>query len=388
MVVRRFVLPILASIPWMPCCHTAAEAGNEAPSGTRKVVETPMFAEDVDVRPTTWSSSGFRSGAAMKASKLPTANDTVESPRRSPLSPALVPQPPKVTQVAAELPGKVESSTTIHPAILEELSSIPSVGTRRGAIARLDEQPVQPAQPQYLTELQTLTDGSRPWVRLNDNFAAAAPKQIAEAQPAWFRELQSLEQRAGVGPVAPAVASGVIQVSASSLDGTSQPPASAELSSLFPKLSELTLTPAMAKSDEARKAAIRERSAARSSTDVSAWFSTRVDGDSYTGPVHRTSARDTYAFHHQPLYFEQANLERCGKSWGCLTTAVSVTHFAASTVMLPWQMAVSPPCSTVRTLRDCKAGCEYPISSLLPECSWTGATAEAAVITGLIFIIP
>jgi hypothetical protein len=380
MVVRRFVLPILASLPWIPCCLTAAEAGNEAPAGTRKVTETPMFAEDVNVRPTTWSSNGFRNGAAMKASQLPTANETAESPRRS--------QASMVTQVAAEVPEKVQAKAAVHPAILEELSSIPSASPRKGAIARLDNQPAQSAQPQYLTELQTLTDGSRPWVRLNDNFAAAAPQQIADAQPAWFRELQSIEQRAGVSSAAPALAAGVIQVSASTLAGTSQPPVSAELSSLFPKLSDLTLAPATAKSDDAQKAAIRERSAARSSVDVNAWFSTRVDGNSYTGPVHRTSARDTYAFHHQPLYFEQANLERCGKSWGCLTTAVSVTHFAASTVMLPWQMAVSPPCSTVRTLRDCKAGCEYPISSLLPECSWTGATAEAAVITGLIFIIP
>jgi hypothetical protein len=380
MVVRRFVLPILASLPWIPCCLTAAEAGNETSAGTRKVTETPMFAEDVNVRPTTWSSNGFRSGAAMKASKLPTANETAEPPRRS--------QASKITQVAAEASQKAPATAAVHPAILEELSSIPSASPRKGAVARLDDQPAQSAQPQYLTELQMLTDGSRPWVRLNDNFAAAAPQQIAEAQPAWFRELQSLEQRAGVGPVAPALAYGVIQVSASTLNGTSQPPVSAELSSLFPKLSELTLTPATAKSDEAQKAAIRERSVARGSTDVSVWFSTRVDGNSYAGPVHRTSARDTYAFHHQPLYFEQANLERCGKSWGCLTTAVSVTHFAASTIMLPWQMAVSPPCSTVRTLRDCKAGCEYPVSSLLPEYSWTGATAEAAVITGLIFIIP
>lgn len=297
-------------------------------------------------------------------------------------------QPSKVTQVAAEVPEKAQAGATMHPAILKELSSIPSASPRGGASARLDDQPAQSVQPQYLTELQTLTDGSRPWVRLNDDFAAAAPQQIAEAQPAWFRELQSIEQRAGVSPAAPALAAGVIQVSASTLPATSQPPVSAELSSLFPKLSDLTLTPATARSDEARKAAIRARSEARSSINVDAWFSTRVDGNSYTGPVHRISARDTYAFHHQPLYFEQANMERCGRSWGCLTTAVSATHFAASTVMLPWQMAVSPPCSKVRTLRDCKAGCEYPMSALLPECSWTGATAEAAVITGLIFIIP
>jgi hypothetical protein len=388
MVIRRFVLPILASLPWIPCCLSTAEAGNEAPAGTRKITETPMFAEDVDVRPTTWSSNGFKSAAAMKSSKVSSAAETVESPRRSHLAEASLGQSSKVTQVAAEVPEKVQSKATVHPAILEELESIPSASPRKAAIARLEDQPAQTAQPQYLTELQSLTDGSRPWVRLNDNFAAAAPKQIADAQPAWFRELQSIEQRAGVSPAAPALAEGIIQVSASTPAGTSQPPVSAELSSLFPKLSDLTLTPATAKSNEAEKAAIRARSEVRGSIDVNAWFSTRVDGNSYTGPVHRSSARDTYAFHHQPLYFEQANLERCGKSWGCLTTAVSATHFAASTVMLPWQMAVSPPCSTVRTLRDCKAGCEYPMSALLPECSWTGATAEAAVITGLIFIIP
>jgi len=391
MAIRRFVLPLLASLPWIPCCLPNAEAGDESLAGTRKVSETPMFAEDVDVRPTPWSSNGFRNGAALKASQLASNADTAESPRRSQVAPALIGQPSKVTQIAAVVPGKAEAKATVHPAILEELSSIPSARKGVGAIARLDDQPSQPAQtaqPQYLTELQTLTDGSRPWVRLNDTFAAAAPQQIADAQPAWFRELQSIEQRAGLGSAAPVLAAGVIQVSASALPANSQPPVSAELSSLFPKLSDLTLSPAVAKSDEAEKTAIRNRSQARSSINVDAWFSTRVDGNSYTGPVHRTSARDTYAFHHQPLYFEQANLERCGKSWGCLTTAVSATHFAASTIMLPWQMAVSPPCSTVRTLRDCKAGCEYPMSALLPEYSWTGAAAEAAVITGLIFIIP
>jgi hypothetical protein len=102
----------------------------------------------------------------------------------------------------------------------------------------------------------------------------------------------------------------------------------------------------------------------------------------------RVSVRDSYALHHNPLYFEDPDLERCGVSQGCLTPAVSAVRFAADAAFLPWRMAVDPPYSEVRSLGDCRTGSEFPAAARGLPISLRGMAAEAGVITALIFIIP
>ena len=68
--------------------------------------------------------------------------------------------------------------------------------------------------------------------------------------------------------------------------------------------------------------------------------------------AHRPS-RDTYAFWHRPLYFQDANLENCGQTSGCLTSAASSVHFAALIAFSPYLMAVEHPADCVRSLPDC-----------------------------------
>jgi len=98
--------------------------------------------------------------------------------------------------------------------------------------------------------------------------------------------------------------------------------------------------------------------------------------------------RNTQVFHHNPLYFEETNLERCGQSHGCLTTAVSAAHFATSLAFLPYQAAVTCPDSCVTSLPDCPTCHQFEPGDYLPGCSLKGSAAETAVIIGLIFMIP
>lgn len=63
--------------------------------------------------------------------------------------------------------------------------------------------------------------------------------------------------------------------------------------------------------------------------------------------------RDTHVFLHRPLYYEDPNLERCGQTSGCITTAVSAVHFATAIAFTPYLMAVEHPASCVRSLPDC-----------------------------------
>ena len=106
-------------------------------------------------------------------------------------------------------------------------------------------------------------------------------------------------------------------------------------------------------------------------------------------PWHRTHPiRNTFPIYHQPLYFENPNLERCGQSSGGLTEFVSVTKFAAQISVLPMQAAAQPPCRTVLALPDCPAGSRFTTCQLMPPVNSTTVAFQSAVIIGLIFLIP
>ena len=64
-------------------------------------------------------------------------------------------------------------------------------------------------------------------------------------------------------------------------------------------------------------------------------------------------SRNTHSFQHNPLYFEDPNLERCGRSKGCMTPACSAVHFVSTIVMSPLLVAHQCPNTCVTALPDC-----------------------------------
>ncbi|WDQ17916.1 hypothetical protein [Rhodopirellula sp. P2] len=110
---------------------------------------------------------------------------------------------------------------------------------------------------------------------------------------------------------------------------------------------------------------------------------------------HEIPTYDRYAvcFSHQPLHFEERNLERCGDGHGCLTNAVSTFWFLSNTAIWPYRMASEPPCQCVRSAGDCKTCQTYPCPVEPLHTDRTrhefakGVLAEAAVIAGFTFLV-
>ena len=63
--------------------------------------------------------------------------------------------------------------------------------------------------------------------------------------------------------------------------------------------------------------------------------------------------RNISAFKHNPLYYEERNLERCGNGYGCATTAVSAARFAGTTLALPVLLLSEFPGDCVPGGPDC-----------------------------------
>lgn len=101
--------------------------------------------------------------------------------------------------------------------------------------------------------------------------------------------------------------------------------------------------------------------------------------------------RDTFPMHSNPLYFEDPNLERCGRSHGHFTEVVSIANFAARVPMLPYMMTVEPPCSVVPVKPDCPTCSKFGPDAYFPnpdEVDLGAATVQAAFIIGLAFLLP
>ncbi len=102
-------------------------------------------------------------------------------------------------------------------------------------------------------------------------------------------------------------------------------------------------------------------------------------------------------FCHNPLYFEEINLERYGYGCGCfgpccsscVQSAASAAHFFATVPALPYKMAV-----------DCPGECDYTLGHYRPgscppwqyhccsRANCLGVLSSGGVAAGLIFLIP
>lgn len=91
-------------------------------------------------------------------------------------------------------------------------------------------------------------------------------------------------------------------------------------------------------------------------------------------------------FCHNPLYFEDANLERCGQSNGCLTTVGSAIQFGTQIAMLPYLTTATHPDDCVETLGDCSTCQEFGPEAYFPRWSWKAAAVQAGAVTGGVFL--
>lgn len=93
-------------------------------------------------------------------------------------------------------------------------------------------------------------------------------------------------------------------------------------------------------------------------------------------------------FCHQPLYFEDANLERYGRSHGVFQPFISAAKFYGSVPALPYKMVTQPPRVCLRDDSRWPAGGMAPHQRSLPPVDVKAGVVEAAVIVGLILLIP
>lgn len=114
-----------------------------------------------------------------------------------------------------------------------------------------------------------------------------------------------------------------------------------------------------------------------------------LDLSSGRNPQHPTRLTRREHFYHAPLYFEDAELERCGRSLGAFQPIISAAHFFGTVPLVPYKVAHHPPYRTVRALEDCPSCGRYHCwDNLFPQIDGPAALFEAAAITGLIYLIP
>ena len=89
---------------------------------------------------------------------------------------------------------------------------------------------------------------------------------------------------------------------------------------------------------------------------------------------------------HNPLYFEEPDLERCGNTHCIFTTKLSALHFASNTLLLPYRLVTQPPCETQCALGDCRCCEEMPCQTPL-RCRLSGILSESAAAAGFVFLL-
>lgn len=312
---------------------------------------------------------------------VPAADTTPESTRDFAVSAQGAGELPSL-QALEEKPVNPEhveppSPHPLHPAILRELSALQS-SRSAGSGAQT-----------YLDELHRLRDEPRPWLGIRTG-AGVATIHSAGTSPQWLEELTQLNaggsaEKTALRPrpqLAAAVGKSTASVSIAKAASEATP-----ISVLFSPISTISLS-SSTESGSSQPTLQQLIDETRAAGEAQAYLLSARPGSGPPPTSIRLAVREPYALHHNPLYFEDPDLERCGVSNGCLTPAVSALRFVADTAVLPWRMAVEPPTCEVRSLGDCRTGHEFPAEARGLPVSLKGMAAEAGVITALIFIIP
>jgi hypothetical protein len=91
---------------------------------------------------------------------------------------------------------------------------------------------------------------------------------------------------------------------------------------------------------------------------------------------------------HQPLYFEEVNLERHGYSIGVFQPALSAAHFFGRVPALPYLMHAERARESRYTLGHYRPGSNAPYELYVPPFSVRGSMAETIAVIGLMYAIP
>ena len=93
--------------------------------------------------------------------------------------------------------------------------------------------------------------------------------------------------------------------------------------------------------------------------------------------------------HHQPLYFEEVNLERYGYGHGHFTQPfVSAAHFFGRVPALPYLLTADHPHKCIYTYGHYRLGSPAPYRHHWPPLSAKAALVQAGVTTGMFYLIP
>ena len=115
----------------------------------------------------------------------------------------------------------------------------------------------------------------------------------------------------------------------------------------------------------------------------------QMTGDQYCrGWLVASYQWEASALYHHPLYFEEVALERYGHTVPLIQPAVSAAHFFISVPLLPYKMMLEPPHEHVYSLGYYRPGSAAPRLRYPIPLRLDGATLEAAIIMGLILVLP
>lgn len=95
-----------------------------------------------------------------------------------------------------------------------------------------------------------------------------------------------------------------------------------------------------------------------------------------------------FAIAHNPLYFEDPNLERLGRTDGCFTDVASAAKFFGRIPVLPYLIGSNEPHSCVPSLGNYSPGCSYGHHAYMPPLNTKGVALQTACTVSLIFLIP
>lgn len=116
--------------------------------------------------------------------------------------------------------------------------------------------------------------------------------------------------------------------------------------------------------------------------------------ETVVGPMNRSWMPTTYTWKasglcHKPLYFEEVALERYGHSTGPISQPiVSGAHFFATLPLLPYKMGLNAPWECKYALGYYRPGSCAPYIVPPIPISGRAIAAEAAAVSGAIFIFP
>lgn len=96
----------------------------------------------------------------------------------------------------------------------------------------------------------------------------------------------------------------------------------------------------------------------------------------------------TPGFYHNPLYFEEINLERYGHSAGWGQPIASGAHFFGTVAFLPYKMGAYPRCETLYTLGHRRPGNCNPHQYQWVPFSWRGILYQGGATVGGAYYLP